>query len=98
MPLIDSNDILNFSHPASTFGFGSPAEFLMQMGLFLYLFTGTIKKMCQTLRQPLIFDCWILSNYAPNVLQVLRLIIITHIKIVNPNNLKIDFDNNIVVN
>ena len=46
IPLIDSNAILNSSHPASTFafGFGSPAEFLMQLGLFLYFFTGTIKK------------------------------------------------------
>ena len=46
IPLIDSNDILNSSYPASTFafGFGSPAEFLMQLGLYLYLFTCTIKK------------------------------------------------------
>jgi hypothetical protein len=44
IPLIDSNDMLNSSHPASTFGFGSPVEFLMQLGLSLYLFTGTMQK------------------------------------------------------
>jgi hypothetical protein len=32
----EAEDILNSSHPASTFGLGSPAEFLMQLGLFLY--------------------------------------------------------------